>query len=140
MNAETNAGGFPLWLTTGEYGTLRNDDDRYTEAWTPYWEGVAKAVKPHLVTNGGNVIIFQIENEYNGQWKDVGNRVLNPTVANYMQLLQDKARENGIDVPLAHNSPNLNSYSWSKDFSDEIGNVDVVGVDRYVPKGLVKTI
>lgn len=74
--------------------------------------------------------MFQIENEYNGQWKDVANRVLNPEVANYMQLLQDKARENGIDVPLAHNAPNLNSYSWSKDFSNEVGNVDVVGVDR----------
>ncbi|KAK1986708.1 family 35 glycosyl hydrolase [Colletotrichum cereale] len=131
VNAETNAGGFPLWLTTGEYGSLRNDDPRYTEAWTPYWSEISKVIAPHLVTNGGNVLMFQIENELNGQWKDIPNRVLNPPVANYMQLLQDSARENGIDVPLAHNAPNMRGFSWSKDFSNATGNVDVVGVDSY---------
>ncbi|KZL72031.1 beta-galactosidase B (glycosyl hydrolase family 35) [Colletotrichum tofieldiae] len=131
VNAETNAGGFPLWLTTGEYGSLRNDDPRYTEAWTPYWSEISKIITPHLVTNGGNVLMFQIENELNGQWKDIPNRVLNPPIANYMQLLQDSARENGIDVPLAHNAPNMRGFSWSKDFSNATGNVDVVGVDSY---------
>ncbi|KAH0423248.1 beta-galactosidase b [Colletotrichum camelliae] len=131
VNAETNAGGFPLWATTGEYGSLRNDDSRYTEAWTPFWAEISKIIKPHLITNGGNVIMFQIENELNGQWKDIPNRVLNPPIANYMQLLQDSARENGIDVPLSHNTPNMRGYSWSKDFSNATGNVDVVGVDSY---------
>ncbi|KAI8222604.1 putative beta-galactosidase B [Colletotrichum sp. SAR 10_86] len=131
VNAETNAGGFPLWATTGEYGSLRNDDSRYTEAWTPFWAEISKIIKPHLITNGGNVIMFQIENELNGQWKDIPNRVLNPPIANYMQLLQDSARENGIDVPLSHNAPNMRGYSWSKDFSNATGNVDVVGVDSY---------
>ncbi|KAH7137451.1 family 35 glycosyl hydrolase [Dactylonectria estremocensis] len=131
VNAETNAGGFPLWLTTGEYGDLRNDDDRYTAAWKPYWEEMSSIVKPHLITNGGNVLIYQIENELNGQWKNIAKRTLNPTVANYMQLLEDSAREGGIDVPLAHNAPNMNGYSWSKDFSNATGNVDVVGLDSY---------
>lgn len=131
VNAETNAGGFPLWLTTGEYGDLRNDDDRYTAAWEPYWTEISAVVEPHLITNGGNVIMFQIENELNGQWTDIEARTLNPPIANYMQLLEDSARDNGIDVPLAHNAPNMNGYSWSKDFSDAVGNVDVVGLDSY---------
>jgi hypothetical protein len=131
VNAETNAGGFPLWLTTGEYGKLRDHDERYTAAWEPYWAEMSRIVEPHLITNGGNVIMYQIENELNGQWKDIPNRILNPPIAEYMQLLEDSARENGIDVPLAHNAPNMNGYSWSKDFSDEIGNVDVVGLDSY---------
>lgn len=131
VNAETNAGGFPLWLTTGAYGSLRDDDERYTKAWTPYWEEISRIVEPHLITNGGNVVMFQIENELSGQWKDSNNSVLNPPVANYMQLLQDSARDSGIDVPLAHNAPNMNGYSWSKDFSDATGNVDVVGLDSY---------
>ncbi|KAK7428226.1 hypothetical protein QQZ08_005292 [Neonectria magnoliae] len=131
VNAETNAGGFPLWLTTGEYGALRDDDERYTAAWKPYWEEISSIIQPHLITNGGNVIMFQIENELNGQWKDIDKRVLNPTIANYMQLLQDSARDSGIDVPLAHNAPNMRGYSWSKDFSNATGNVDVVGLDSY---------
>ncbi len=35
VNAEANAGGLPLWLTTGAYGTLRNNNTRYTQAWEP---------------------------------------------------------------------------------------------------------
>ncbi|KAH6880351.1 family 35 glycosyl hydrolase [Thelonectria olida] len=131
VNAETNAGGFPLWLTTGEYGDLRDDDERYTAAWKPYWEAISSIIEPHLITNGGNVIMFQIENELNGQWKDIKKRVLNPTIANYMQELEDSARDSGINVPLSHNAPNMNGYSWSKDFSNATGNVDVVGVDSY---------
>ncbi|KAH8884956.1 hypothetical protein GQ53DRAFT_845848 [Thozetella sp. PMI_491] len=131
VNAETNAGGYPLWLTTGAYGALRTDDDKYTQAWKPYWAAVSQVFKPHLITNGGNVILFQIENELNGQWKNINTKVPNPTVDNYMQLLEDSARENGIDVPLTHNAPNMNGYSWSKDFSNVSGNVDVVGLDSY---------
>ena len=131
VNAEANAGGFPLWLTTGEYGSLRNDDERYTAAWRSYWDEISSIIEPHLITNGGNVIMFQIENELNGQWKNIEDRELNPPIANYMQLLQDSARESGIDVPLAHNAPNMNGYSWSNDFSNETGNVDVVGLDSY---------
>lgn len=127
VNAEANAGGFPLWLTTGEYGELRDDDPRYTEAWSGYWEEISKIIVPHLVTNGGNVAMFQvrefvqfpfhvfncgtdwnvkIENEHGYQWEDVEERILHEPVANYMQLLQDSARDAGIDVPVFHNSPN----------------------------------
>ena len=131
VNAEANAGGFPLWLTTGEFGSLRDDDDRYTAAWTPYWTKISEIIKPHLITHGGNVIMFQIENELNGQWKNIAARTLNPPIANYMQLLEDSARSSGIDIPLTHNAPNMNGYSWSKDFSNATGNVDVVGLDSY---------
>src|ERR1700709_1381961 len=64
INAETTAGGFPGWLLTGDYGTLRNNDTRYTEAWTPYWDAMSSLVANHSVTTGGNVILYQIENEY----------------------------------------------------------------------------
>lgn len=107
VNAETNAGGFPLWLTTGAYGKLQTDDPRYTAAWKPYWSKVSQIIKPHLITNGGNVIMFQIENELGGQWKNIEKRIDNPPVQNYMQELEDAARENDIDVPLTHNAPNM---------------------------------
>lgn len=61
VNAEANAGGFPLWLTTGAYGTLRNDDPRYAAAWKPYFSRFSEITSKHLVTNGGNVIVYQIE-------------------------------------------------------------------------------
>lgn len=49
-----------------------------------------------------------------------------------MQLLQDGARDAGIDVPVFHNAPNARTFSWSHDFEpDALGNVDVVGLDSY---------
>ncbi|KAI0121127.1 beta-galactosidase B [Xylariales sp. AK1849] len=131
VNAEANAGGFPLWVTTGEYGALRDNDTRYTEAWTPYMTEISKIIAPHLITNGGNVILFQIENELGKQWTNVTTKTDNPPAQEYMQSLEDTARANGIDVPLTHNLPNMNGYSWSKDFSNATGNVDVVGLDSY---------
>ncbi|KAI1631591.1 beta-galactosidase B [Biscogniauxia mediterranea] len=131
INAEANGGGFPLWITTGAYGGLRDNDPRYTEAWTPYMTEISKIIAPHLITNGGNVIMFQIENELGEQWLDVDEKTDNVPVQEYMALLEKTARDNGINVPLSHNAPNMNGYSWSKDFSNATGNVDVVGLDSY---------
>ncbi|KAH6951533.1 glycoside hydrolase superfamily [Fusarium avenaceum] len=132
VNAEANAGGFPLWVTTGEYGKLRNDDPRFTKAWSKYWTEISKIIEPHLITNGGNVAMFQIENELGGQWKNDDKRILNEPTANYMQLLKESARDAGIDVPVFHNAPNTRTFSWSNDFeANATGNVDVTGVDSY---------
>ncbi|RYP76619.1 hypothetical protein DL771_001688 [Monosporascus sp. 5C6A] len=112
INAEANAGGFPLWVTTGAYGGLRNNDPRYTEAWTPYMTEMAKVVKPHLITNGGNAILYQIENEYSEQWLDIRNRVDNVPVQEYFELMKHNAWDNGIDVPLMHNAPNMKTQNY----------------------------
>lgn len=64
VNAETNAGGFPLWLTTGAYGQLRTSDPLYTNAYTPYWANVSEVFRPHLITNGGNVVLYQVRSCY----------------------------------------------------------------------------
>ncbi|KAF2843588.1 glycoside hydrolase family 35 protein [Patellaria atrata CBS 101060] len=132
VNAETNAGGFPLWLTTGAYGELRDNDPRYTNAWKPYWGNFSQIASQHQVTNDGNMLVYQMENEYGEQW--IGNplsRVPNQPAGEYMRLLQDSSRKNGITVPVIHNDPNMRSFSWSKDFSNATGNVDVAGLDSY---------
>jgi beta-galactosidase GanA len=132
VNAEANAGGFPLWLTTGAYGTLRDDDPRYTAAWKPYFSKFSEITSKHLITNGGNAIVYQIENEYGEQWDDVSSKTPNAAASRYMQSLEDTARENGIDVPLIANDPNMNTKSWSEDFApNATGNVDVAGLDSY---------
>lgn len=137
VNAEANAGGFPLWATTGAYGKLRDDDPRYEAAWTPYFSKFSEITSKHLVTNGGNAIVYQIENEYGEQWdrsggKTAQDRVPNEYAGRYMAALEDTARENGIDIPLIHNDPNMNTKAWSKDFApNATGNVDVAGLDSY---------
>lgn len=133
VNAETNAGGFPGWLTTGDYGTLRNNDTRYTDAWAPYLERMSNIVEKHAVTNGGKVIIYQIENEYGYQWENVAKRTPNETGIHYMELLEASARNSGIDIPTLHNNPNLGSKAWSHDYdiNNVGGDVDIYAVDNY---------
>ncbi|KAK4543214.1 hypothetical protein LTR36_005764 [Oleoguttula mirabilis] len=133
INAETSAGGFPGWLLNGDYGTLRNNDTRYTKAWTPYWDAMSSMVAEHAVTNGGNVIMYQIENEYGEQWTDVDARTPNETAIAYMELLEASARSNGIDIPTLHNNPNLGSKSWSLDYDINHvgGDTDLYGLDNY---------
>jgi hypothetical protein len=133
VNAEANAGGFPGWLTTGDYGTLRNNDSRYTEAWQPYMEKMSEVVLPHTVTNGGNVILYQLENEYGNQFLNVTAKTPNATAIDYMVLLEDTVRSASIDIPTLHNNPNLGSKSWSHDY-DTVGaggDVDIYSVDNY---------
>lgn len=132
INAETNAGGFPLWLTTGDYGSLRNNDTRYTNAWTPYYSQMAEITSGNQVTDGGNALCYQIENEYGYQWiGSASNRNPNETAIAYMKLLEANARRNGITVPLTANDPNMYSHSWGSDWSNAGGNVDVAGLDSY---------
>lgn len=107
MNAETNAGGLPGWLTTGEYGTLRNNDSRYTDAWKPYMEKMSEAVLPHSVTNGGNVILYQLENEYGNQWIGREAKTPNNTGIHYMELLEafPTGRTSSTETTSATKSP-----------------------------------
>ncbi|KAL4735663.1 glycoside hydrolase superfamily [Aspergillus similis] len=132
VNAEASAGGFPLWLTTGAYGSTRNDDPRYTAAWEPYFAEVSEITSKYQVTDGHNTLCYQIENEYGQQWiGDPRDRNPNQTAIAYMELLQASARENGITVPLTGNDPNMNTKSWGSDWSDAGGNLDTVGLDSY---------
>ncbi len=62
---EWDGGGLPSYLWKYPDTKFRSmDDKRYTDAVARYIHELAKVVKPHLVTNGGNVIMTQIENEY----------------------------------------------------------------------------
>ncbi|PWY89958.1 putative beta-galactosidase B [Aspergillus heteromorphus CBS 117.55] len=132
INAEASAGGFPLWLTTGDYGTLRNNDSRYTAAWKPYFEKMSQITSDYQVTNGQNTLVYQIENEYGDQWlTSPSERDPNMTAIHYMELLEASARENGILVPFTANEANMDAMSWGPDWSNAGGNVDVVGLDSY---------
>ncbi|KAF2829791.1 hypothetical protein CC86DRAFT_317015 [Ophiobolus disseminans] len=132
VNAEANAGGFPLWVTTGAYGALRNNDSRYLNALDPYFSEYSALTSKYGVTKGGKAIVYQIENEYGEQWRDSYKKIANAAASNYMQALEDSALANGIDIPLIHNDPNMNTKSWSEDFAPgAVGNVDIAGLDSY---------
>ena len=54
----------------------------------------------------------KIENELGEQWSgSPSKKVPNLAEGNYMDLLKESARKNGIDVPLTANAPNMVSLT-----------------------------
>ena len=88
--AEWEFGGLPSWLLSYPNIALRCDDPLYIEKVKPYYRELLSRIRPHLCTNGGGVIMMQVENEY-GSYGD--DKV-------YLRKVVDIYRENGIDCTL----------------------------------------
>ena len=87
--AEWEFGGLPPYLLQTPDIKVRCMDPRYIQAVTTYVEHLAAEVKPLLVTNGGPVVMVQIENEYGSYGND----------KEYLNTLKDMWVKNGINVP-----------------------------------------
>ncbi|MDQ0766550.1 beta-galactosidase GanA [Streptomyces canus] len=117
INAEVDSGGLPGWLTTKAENN-RSDDPRFLKYADEWLTQIDKIIARHQLTNGtGSVIAYQVENEYyNGS----------ASARSYMQHLEDKARADGITVPLTGNNNGT--------FNSGAGALDVDGPDSY-PQG-----
>ena len=62
--AEWEFGGLPWWLQNIPNMEIRCRNKPYMERFSAYLARLLGQVKPMLCTNGGNVIMLQVENEY----------------------------------------------------------------------------
>ncbi|NUR59081.1 MAG: cellulase family glycosylhydrolase, partial [Catenulispora sp.] len=117
INAEVDGGGLPAWLGTKNVHN-RTDDPAFLSYADQWLTQIDAILARHQLTNGtGTVIAYQVENEYyNGS----------ATGRAYMQHLEDKARADGITVPLTGNNNGT--------FNSGTGALDVDGPDSY-PQG-----
>ncbi|KAL0931988.1 glycosyl hydrolase family 35 [Colletotrichum truncatum] len=129
-NAETNGGGLALWGADGRFGKLRSSDERYYKGWLPYINKVAKIIAANQITNGGPVILNQVENENTQTAYNAEN-----TLVIYMEQLKKAFHEAGVVVPLTHNEKGFRGRSWSTDYNNVGGAVNIYGLDSY-PGGL----
>lgn len=88
--AEWDYGGLPSWLLTYPNMRIRCMDGLFLEKEKRFLDKVFDIVRPRLITNGGNVIMLQVENEYGSYGND----------HKYIDHLADYYVEQGIDVPL----------------------------------------
>ncbi|SFU50704.1 beta-galactosidase [Pseudoduganella namucuonensis] len=133
VNAELTMGGFPGWLAR-QHAVARTDAPDYIAASDEWLTQINAIVARHQVTNGGgNVILYQLENELS-QTTDTHKR--------YMQYLHDKARADGISVPLFHNSagrlPNWTPVGSSAPYAVP-GPTDLYAFDGYPGGGCTNT-
>jgi beta-galactosidase len=87
--AEWEFGGLPPYLLQTPDIRVRCMDPRYMAAVKTYVDRLSAEVKPLLVTNGGPVVMVQIENEYGSYGND----------KEYLNTLKDMWVKNGINVP-----------------------------------------
>jgi beta-galactosidase GanA len=132
INAEVDGGGFPGWLTT-QAGKARTDAADYLAATDEWQSAIDAIIARHQVTDGtGSVIAYQIENEL---------AATGTAQRNYLQHLYDKARADGIGVPIFHNDKGRNGY-WVPADSGVAGTVpgpvDMYAFDGY-PGGTCHT-
>ncbi|WP_326573666.1 beta-galactosidase [Streptomyces sp. NBC_00481] len=119
INAEVSGGGMPAWRKT-QAGVNRTSEPEYLKAAREWMSRINPIIARHQLTRGtGNVILYQVENEYQGGRED----------ADYMQTLIDWAREDGIDVPTFVNDGGANQ-NWVSGK----GAPDIYGFDAY-PQG-----
>lgn len=87
--AEWEFGGLPAWLLCEEM-ELRCNDPRYLKHTADWFSVLLPRVVPHLITNGGNIIAVQVENEYGSYGND----------KTYLAAIRDLLADGGVNVPL----------------------------------------
>lgn len=96
--AEWDFGGFPDWLL-GKKINLRENDPEYMRLIGRYYKEIAGILRPHLITKGGNIVLFQIENEYDHLINCTGLKRYRDGALEYHLKLLEMAKKEGIDVP-----------------------------------------
>lgn len=107
-------------------GSLRTSDETFHQAWIPWVQKVGSIIAANQITNGGPVILNQVENELTESVHSADN-----TLVIYMEQLKKAFREAGIVVPFTHNEKGMRGQSWSTDYQDVGGAVNVYGLDSY---------
>ncbi len=103
INAETDAGGLAGWLASTPAGA-RTNNPQYLAAADQWLSEVDPIIAAHQITRGGDVIMYQIENEYG---------YTDPTGEAYFANLESQAKRYGIDVPTYTNNVGSYANGWS---------------------------
>ncbi len=116
INAETDGGGIPSWVLTSPNG-YRSDTQPYLSAALQWHRRSTPIIAAHQITKGGDVILYQIENEYTGK---------SAADVQYMADLEQQATSDGIDVPFT-----FNQCCGADTFTSGTGAVNISGQDNY---------
>ena len=87
--AEWEFGGLPAWLLE-ENMRIRSSDPAYLAAVANYYDELLPRLVPHLLGNGGNILMMQVENEYGSYGED----------KEYLRAVRDMMLERGVTCPL----------------------------------------
>ena len=111
---------------------MRTSDETYHQAWIPWVQKIGSIIAANQITNGGPVILNQVENELTETVHSADN-----TLVKYMEQLKTAYRDAGIVVPFTSNEKGMRGQSWSTDYQDVGGSVNVVSIILLLSRTLV---
>ncbi|MBE6297415.1 MAG: beta-galactosidase [Bacteroidales bacterium] len=128
--AEFDFGGYPYWLQKDSSLVWRSDNPAFLAACERYLNALGRELAPHTVTNGGNIIMVQVENEYGSYSND---KV-------YLGKLAEIIRNAGFNVPLmtcdgSGQMPNGYIPGILPTVNGAVGDDIMRSIDRYWPGG-----
>ena len=88
--AEWDFGGLPAWLIKDKNLRVRSQDKAFLKHLDEYFEKFFEVVNPYQFTQGGNILMMQVENEYGSFSED----------KEYLRKIVQIMRKHGVDVPL----------------------------------------
>lgn len=88
--AEWDLGGLPSWLLKNKNIVLRSSDADYMGNALTFLNRAIKSFKKEQITEGGNVLMVQVENEYGEYGSD----------KSYLNAVKSTLLKAGVDVPL----------------------------------------
>ena len=128
--AEFDFGGYPYWLQNDSTLKWRSDNPAFLAACERYLNALGKELAPHTVTNGGNIIMVQVENEYGSYSND---KV-------YLGKLAEMIKNAGFNVPLmtcdgSGQMPNGYIPGILPTVNGAVGDDIMKSIDRFYPGG-----
>ena len=88
--AEWEFGGMPAWLLANRAMRPRSSDPRFLACVERYYDELMRILAPRQITNGGNILMMQVENEYGSYCED----------KDYLRSIRDLMVKGGVNVPL----------------------------------------
>lgn len=88
--AEWDFGGLPAWLLKDRNLRIRSQDEQFLNHVDSYYEELLPRVKRFQTTQGGNILMMQVENEYGSYSED----------HTYLRKTAAIMRKHGVEVPL----------------------------------------
>eukprot|EP01137_Pigoraptor_chileana_P021783 Opistho-2@85910 len=93
--AEHDFGGFPWWLLSDpSIKSIRDSDPNFLAAVGAWWDVLLPMLKPLLYSNGGPILMAQVENEYGSYGSD----------KTYLTYLRDSLRKHFGDDVILHST------------------------------------
>lgn len=128
--AEWDFGGYPAWLQKEKNMTYRTKDPRFLKACERYINRLGQEVSGLTITNGGPILMVQVENEYGSYGND----------KEYLSKLRDMIKNAGFDVPLitcdgAGQMENGSVEGVLPTVNGAVGEDIIKTVNRFVPGG-----